>query len=257
MQTVSFDPGTALAVLPDQPHESLTDKYMFLDTRKVVGDMRDLGFEVTGFRRPRTRTANGLFGLHEVQFQKPDHAAVNGAEGPRIVFMNSYDGSRRAQFAAGLIRYICLNGMIIGADDQMRFLHLGNYEEELMAQMKAMAEKLDRTFGDLERHRQVTLDEDVYLDMAAKAVELRFPAGDDRPEVDPSMFLLPRRMGDVGEDLWTRWNVLQENIMRGGVPVVSAASGEVRLSQPVNNIVRSHEINRGLWGILDTFAEAA
>lgn len=255
-----FNIETALATLPTAQHPTkVTDKYMFLDTRRVVQDMRDLGYEATGFRRAKGRTVDAEYGLHEVEFMKPEHIKARDFrhEAPRVLFMNSYDGSRKARFAAGLIRFACLNGMITGdLLANLTFLHMGDYEEELMKQMKSIAEETPKVFDRIDKYRSLVLDDEVYIDMADQALQLRYPKEEERPIVDPAALTMPRRREDHGADLYTAFNVLQENIIRGGVPG-QLPDGRGRVMQPVHHIERSNTLNRDLWKLLETTAELA
>lgn len=272
MQTFNIE--AALADLPLAQHpDKVTDKYMFLDTRRVVNDMQDLGYQATGFRRAKGRTVDAAFGLHEVEFMRPqDVPGIDTArnfggagheirsfshEAPRILFMNSYDGSRKARFAAGIIRFACLNGMITGdLLANLTFLHMGEYEEALMAQMKSIAEETPKVFNKIDAYRSINLDDDVYLDMADQALQLRYPKEEDRLIVDRAALIMPRRREDHAGDLYTTFNVLQENIIRGGVPGL-LPDGRSRVMQPVRHIERSNTINRELWNLLETTAELA
>lgn len=245
-----------IALLPSGPNQNkITEKYMFLDTRRVVEDMKDLGYEATGFRRAKGRTVDSAFGLHEVEFMQPNLKAINGHEAPRVLFMNSYDGSRKARFAAGIIRFACLNGMITGdLFANLTFLHMGDYEEGLMAQMKMIAEQTPKVFDKIEAYRSTKLNDEIYLEMAREALELRYPNETDRLNIEPSALIMPRRQADHSADLYTTFNVLQENIIRGGVPGINS-KGQRRLSQPVTHIEKSNTLNRDLWNLMERKAE--
>lgn len=246
---------STLATLPATRHpEKTSDKYMFLDTRRVVDDMKDLGYEVTGFDRANGRTAGAPYGLHQVRFQNPAHQNLSRHEAPTVLFVNSYDGTRRARFVAGLIRFACLNGMITGnLTDDHSFLHMGDYEEALMARMRGIAEETHRTFTKIEDYRDAYIEKALLIEMAAEALAIRF--GDDTTlTIDPRSLLMPRRAEDLAPDLYTQWNVVQENILRGGVPGLNK-DGDIRLSRPVNQIEKSNRINSELWGLLERTGE--
>ncbi len=254
-----FDIEAALATLPlaQHPTKVTEEKYMFLDTRRVVQDMQDLGYEVTGFRRANGRTVDAAYGLHEVEFMQPNRSTQFKHEAPRVLFMNSYDGSRKARFAAGLIRFACLNGMILGdMFANLTILHMGNYEDELLAQMKTIAEETPRVFEKIEAYRDIKLDDGLYLEMADQAMELRYPKKEERLIVDRTALLMPRRREDHAPDLYTTFSVLQESIIRGGVPG-RLPDGRTRIMQPIRHIERSNEINRELWNLLEATAELA
>lgn len=252
------DTKTLLDNLPSAPSPKVSDKYMFVDTRRVVEDMRDLGFEVANFRRPKYRTKDGAFGLHEVDFRLPADIKKGDGEASRVLFLNTYDGSRRAQIVSGIIRFICTNGLICGDIQQNeKFLHLGNYEDELLTQIKTSGENAARTFGKIDQYKTITLSKSEYRDLSIKAKELRFPAAEQKEgkglDVDPSYLLMPRRPQDKFKDLWTTWNVLQENLLRGGIPGRDVR-GNVRVTRPLSQIQKSNDLNRGLWNLLEEYA---
>jgi hypothetical protein len=248
----------SFANLPAGPHPTaVTDKYMFIDTRKVVEDMKDLGYEVADFRRPATRTAGGAYGHHAVDFRRSDDIAKPSDITPRIVFVNSYDGSKRAAFMAGVFRLVCLNGLVVGdVLETHKFLHLGDYADELLEHVKTMAANTGRVFDRIEDYRSVKLDAETAWAFAKEAAALRWQDEEVRPDVDPKNLLMVRRNEDLSNDLWTKFNVVQENLIRGGVPLVNK-KGQARLAAPVRNIDRSNELNRQLWNLADRYAEAA
>lgn len=246
----------SLELLPAAPSPDLSDRYMFIDTRRVINDMRDLGFEVAAFRRPKYRTRAGAFSLHEVDFRRPEDMVPGKAEGPRVVFMNSYDGSRRAQIVSGIIRFICSNGLIAGdIMENQKFLHLGDYEEQLLEQIKASGDTAAKAFANIDRFKQIQVSDKAALELAKKARSLRY---DEKVtlDVDPLTLIQPRRREDNRKDLWTRWNVLQENLLKGGIPGKDT-SGNIRVTRPLAQIQKSNDLNRNLWTLLEEFAEAA
>ena len=247
---------TRLDLLPEAPSPELSDRYMFIDTRRVVNDMRDLGFEVAAFRRPKFRTREGAFGLHEVDFRRPQDLAKHDGEAPRVVFLNSYDGSRRAQIVSGLIRFICSNGLILGdIQENQKFLHLGDYEEQLLEQIKASGENAQRAFAGIDRFKQTIITDRQATQLAEAAKVLRF--GDEPGlDVDAATLIQPRRREDTRKDLWTRWNVLQENLLKGGIPGRDTL-GNIRTTRPLAQIQKSNDLNRSLWSLMEDFAAAA
>lgn len=250
-----YDPKSFLEMLPSAPSPVTTDKYRFLDTRKVVENMHDLGYEVFGARKSNTRTRNGVFGMHEVDFRRPQDLGLKDfvKEMPRVLFINSYDGTKRAQFMAGLIRFACSNGMLVGSHlSNEKFLHQGDEIDGLLDSLASVVKRTDEVFDQIEDYRTKTLDQEIYLDLAARAAALRF---EETVKVEPLTLIQPRRKDDTPRDLYTVFNVVQENILRGGVPIINE-KGQSRLSSPVNNIDRSNRLNQELWGLLEEFAEA-
>lgn len=247
---------SSVELLPAAPSPDLSNKYMFIDTRQVVEDMRDLGFEVAGFRRPKYRTRAGAFGLHEVDFRRPEDMKRGTGEAPRVIFLNSYDGSRRAQIVSGVIRFICTNGLISGDIlEQQKFLHLGDYEEQLVNQIKASGETAMKVFDRIEAFKNIRIDDRQATDLAKRAAALRFNAK-AMLDLDPAMLIQPRRRQDTRQDLWTRWNVLQENLLKGGIPGRDTL-GNIRVTRPLAQIQKSNDLNTALWDLMEDVAAAA
>lgn len=254
MQTIK----TTLTQLPSAPSPRVTEKYSFLDTRKVVEDMMDLGFEVAEVTRPKFRTKDGAFGIHQVDLRRTKDVQSNRPEIPRVLFVNSYDGSRKAQFISGVIRFACLNGLVIGDNiENQKFVHLGeDRQATILEYVQSMTETFDRTWTKIEDYQGIKLDDQIYLEMAREALAIRYPEEETRLDIDPAMLIMPRRIEDNKADLYTTWNVLQENLMRGGVPG-RTKDGEVRRSSPVSHIERSNKLNKELWNLMDHYAELA
>lgn len=236
--------------------ETTTNKYVFIDTRQVVQDMLDLGYEVADFRRPKARTRAGQYSVHEVDFRRPQDMKKKASEAPRVLFINSCDGSKRAQFIAGLIRFACSNGLVIGDLIQhQKFLHIGEYAKSMMDSLKTIAADTAKAFDAIDKYGSINPTRETLHRMAEEAMKLRFPEEEHRPIADLDDLYQIRREEDLRPDLWTKWNVLQENILKGGVPMKND-SGQVRLSGPVGNIERSNSLNGELWNLLDEFATA-
>jgi hypothetical protein len=247
---------TTIEGLPPAPSPDMSHRYLFVDTKKVVDDMADLGFTVAGFRRPRYRTEAGAFGLHEVDFRRPQDVNKADDEAPRVLFLNTYDGSRKAQLVSGVIRFICMNGMLAGTVLQNnKFIHLQDYESQLLDGIKAAGEVASKVFDRIETFKSTKLDRPTLIKMAAEARALRFSEDEDL-DVQPQHLLMPRRREDAKQDLWTAWNVLQENLLKGGVPGRDKG-GKVRTIRPLNQIQKSNDLNRGLWDLLEKYGAAA
>lgn len=248
------DPTQIREILPEVPYEELSERYHFIDTNKVIADMEDLGLRVHEFKFPAYRTQRGKFGLHEVDFRRKEDFGKDKSEIERILFLNSYDGSRRAQVISGVFRLVCYNGLIAGNTyANEKFLHVGSYEADLVGQIKEISSKSAQMFDDIESYKTIQLDNAAALRMARIALEIREPA-EGKYAVDPAIALMPRRIEDNKKDLWTRWNVLQENLLKGGLPSLDAG-GNVRYTREVKQITKTHRINRELWNLLEETAE--
>ena len=71
----------------------------------------------------------------------------------------------------------------------------------------------------------------------------------------PADVLAPRRGADRSPDLWTTANVVQENVIKGGLRGVSATTGRGRKTRAVASVAEDVRLNRALWTLTERMAE--
>ena len=89
------------------------------------------------------------------------------------------------------------------------------------------------------------------------AHQLVYDDPEDAP-IRPENLLCERRYDDKGNDLWTTFNVVQENIMKGGIAGSKrGANGRVRRvkTRPVKSIERDVKLNKALWVLTEEMAK--
>jgi hypothetical protein len=80
----------------------------------------------------------------------------------------------------------------------------------------------------------------------------------EKAPVLPEQLLSERRYDDKGNDLWTTFNVVQENIMRGGLKGMKRDNGgrlRRATTRPVKAIDRNIQLNKALWYLTEKMAE--
>ena len=85
-------------------------------------------------------------------------------------------------------------------------------------------------------------------DFFADAAKLRWESPDDGLILDVAT---PRRVEDKKTDLWTTFNVAQENLLRGGFRNGSTN----RMVRPISNIQKDVNLNTQLWDLASTYSE--
>lgn len=233
-------PASALA---DSPAPSVSSRYVHVNTREVVQLMEQEGFYVAAARSTAPRRRDPAFGRHSVEFRHPDAKEVNGVT-PRVLFVNSHDGSTAATAMAGLYRFVCSNGLVIGRSiEEARQRHAGDAAYELMKRMRALAKNSEATFTSIERWSRKQLTTPQRHEFARFAAQLRWG---DAAHFEPEELLRLRRADDDRGDLWSTFNRLQENTVRGGLLGLSR-SGRQATSRPLTDIQRDLAYNADLW----------
>ncbi|MEK1925051.1 MAG: hypothetical protein AAAB11_06335 [Rhizobium giardinii] len=69
--------------------------------------------------------------------------------------------------------------------------------------------------------------------------------------------MIPRRQSDTGRDLWSTFNVIQENAVRGGLTARNAKTRRRSTIREIGGIDQSVKVNKGLWQMADWLSRHA
>jgi Domain of unknown function (DUF932) len=128
-----------------------------------------------------------------------------------------------------------------------RVAHRGQVIDQIIQAALQMCERFDDLGTLVERMERNVLGEEQRVRFAERGLALRYPdllqAG-----MQPSQLLIPRRPEDVGNDVWRTYNVVQENLLRGGLTRRSA-NGRLTRTRRISSIREDVRLNAGLWGL--------
>ncbi len=141
----------------------------------------------------------------------------------------------------------CTNGLVVsmGVFPAWRVTHRGDVLRYVVCAAYRISERFDALAAGVERMERTVLDAGERLAFAAQALALRFPK-DVHAGLEPSQLLVPRRQEDVGNDLWRTFNVVQENVLRGGLSRRSATNRLTR-TRRITAIAEDIRLNSALW----------
>lgn len=232
----------APALFATTAHPRMTDRYSFTNTYDILLHMHNKGFKVSSVQGGETLYKKVMVRLRPTALANSDYA-------PELVLLDSHDGSSRLKMFLGFIRFVCMNGCIAGDMLYARsYVHLApDLMEQIMLELDDVGEHIDTLIQRIDRMKQheTTLAERIVL--ADTAVKQRF--GDDKSGsfvADMRQRMLQiRRNVDNDNSLYCVMNVIQENIMRGGMMYES--NHRVRRMSSIRNVDRSVNINQALW----------
>lgn len=237
-------PAPALA---QHPAPTVSSRYQFVSTAEIISRCAEEGWQVASATRSDPRKRNSAFAKHMIDFRHPDLAPIHGAV-PRIILTNSHDGSGSARFMSGVFRFVCSNGLVIGNTiESATVRHTGDAAADLIHRMQQLARNTQTIYTQIERWSRKDLTKSQRQDFARFAAQLRWG---DANRFAPEELLQVRRAEDDRGDLWTTFNRLQENTVRGGLEGLSR-SGRAATSRPLSDITRSVEYNAQLWDLAE------
>ena len=238
------------------PH-STSEKYSFIPTYQVLEVFADHGWHpVKAVQARVVKEENQGYQRHMVRLRNEQFSAdlVNvGDTLPEIALVNSHGGASSFQVYMALLEKVCSNGLIVdrGSFDHYRIAHTGytaaKVEEAISGIVRHFPEILTRR----EEFQRVALTESERRAFAQAAIELRFDG--EKFQVNPAELVRVRHHGQRAPNLWNTFNVVQENLIRGGVQQRRRDGRQFR-SREVSSISENVRLNRALWKLTEEMA---
>ncbi len=237
--------AVAPSIFAEAAHESRSARYTYIPTIDVLNGLRKHGFQP--FMCAQTRVRKEGKREHTKHMLRLRHAdQIEAGEANEIVLLNSHDGTSSYQMLAGMFRFVCSNGMVAGeVESDIRVRHNGDVVGEVIEGAFKVLDSFETIEGQRDNMRALTLNEGEQAAFARAALSLKYE-GEEPAPITESQILRPRRMDDVKDDMWTTFNRVQENMIRGGLSARSK-NGRRVLTRPVEGIDQNVKLNRALW----------
>lgn len=248
----------APAVFSNEKWGALSNQYKFFSTKKIVDEMRANGFAVVDAQQSNTSIKERETKVkHLLRFAKRedlnDRKHVVGDETPEIVLTNAHDGRASWQLRAGIFRLVCTNGMIVQSENfgALNVRHVGHSYEDVIEESLKIANNMPMVRERIAQMKSINLSEMKRREMANDAAKL---LGKNVLLFDSTELLNPRRNEPQANSLWTTFNIIQENLIRGGVQLSAKDRfGSRRLTRGIKSIDRDISINSKLWSLAESF----
>lgn len=234
------------AAIDGVKYAKLSPSYDLISTERVVSLMADEGFVPTAANHLKPRKRDPRVVRHFVRMRHESHLREINGSVPEILIINSNDGSSSLRIEAGLFRTICANGLIVKSSSigSTRIRHIDVTAERVIEganyvihQAREAARRIDSF-----RARVLTKDEVFRFATGASAIW-----GD---RVPPRALLEARRTEDQGNELWSVFNRVQENLIKGGITGRSA-TGRATRTHGIRAMDNSIKVNTKLWELAE------
>lgn len=258
----------APSVFAGEAHESRSERFRPIPTIKVVEALSKEGFVVVSAQQNNAREDKRNYTKHLLRLRHVDDLA-NGNNKSRqhdthgeIVLRNANDGTASYELMAGAYRLLCSNGMVGWSPlfESVKVRHSGNLETVARSVIEGTYTVVDETNHLLSKRDQwssITLGDDARLALAEAAHVVKFGDKDGNTDtpITPRQLLTVRRSGDAGKDLWTTFNVIQENCIKGGLRAYNQNTQRRMSTRDVKSLDVDVKMNRALWKLTDFFAD--
>jgi hypothetical protein len=240
----------APSIFANAKHNSRSERYTYIPTIDVLRGLAREGFVpfmvAQGLSRIEGKTD---YTKHMIRHRHGRQGSVL-PEANEIILINSHDGASSYQMLAGVLRFVCCNGLVVGqiAND-IRIPHKGNIQHQVIDGAFKVLEGFRAVDDSVQAMKALALEPEEQQAFATAALALRFG---DRTEGQPpapvgaAQLNEPRRVEDTGANLWSTFQRVQENALRGGLPG-RTVQGRRMHTREVASIDRGVGLNRALW----------
>ena len=233
--------------------QKTSERYGFIPTIEVVRGLRKNGFVPVMAGQSNSRLEHKKHFCKHIMRFRHESALMNKDLTPEIVLVNSHDRSTSYQLRAGIYRTVCANGMIVGDEVFCRRIkHSGYVIDRVVEAANDLIEIVPMSVRKAEDWKEIILLPEHKEAFSEAAATLKWQ--EDNLPVDPRKLLVPKRIQDEKDDLWTTFNVVQENIIRGGIRYRNE-NGQRNRTREVQSVGENVRLNTALWMLTEKMAE--
>ena len=222
--------AAAPSIFAEGKHASRSERYTYIPTIDVLRGLRKEGFEPFMVAQGASRVeGKAEFTKHMIRMRHAGQVQTR-PEANEIILINSHDGASSYQMLAGMFRFVCCNGLVVGeVVEDIRIPHKGDIQNDVIEGEFRVLDDFEAVDASTEGMKALTLDVHEERAFATAALALRYgerAEGQPPAPITVEQLVEARRPEDLGRSLWTSFQRVQENAMRGGQPGRSTQGAE-------------------------------
>ena len=193
--------------------QSIDSKPVMVESLDAVREFQRQGWNIAGAYEQRN-AKNRKVGSHFIRMEHPDFNIKNSKGQTEAVatmnISNSCTGAKPMELDLGAYRQVCSNGLIAHtsySNEKVPHSEKGQYSlQEILCDLGIRTQGVMEEFNKL---KETQLTPAQAMNLATQAAEARFGKGH---RIDVSQLLNTVREEDKGDDVWTVFNRIQENL---------------------------------------------
>jgi hypothetical protein len=246
--------AVAPSVFSQTHREGLSARYKHISTWDVMKGLEQVGFYPVKAIETRKRSERE-HARHMVRFRKEGEYGQGGMV-PEIVLINSHDGLSTYQIKAGIYRVICTNGLIVGDTLlEHKIKHQGNIVDKVISSSNYIIEVMPQVLEKAKSWESKMLTQKQKEIFGGTALRLKWDTKQlEDSNITHEAVLKTRREMDKSDDLWTTFNVIQENLIRGGIPYYNHVDNTRNTTREIRSVTENNRLNTQLWNLAEHMA---
>ena len=257
------------AIFAESEKDTLSDKYLYIPTYKLIECLTREGFSIIGAKQSGSRMGNNRDHAKHVVYLTHNSFSGNnlkvGEEMPMLALTNSHNGLSSFGIDTAFFRLACSNGLLMPTNslNSARIVHKIGMQDDVINAAYRVVSEFPKQIAQIDNMKGINLSQDERHLLAETATRLVFDESQINlnkslgRDIAPKL-LTVRRHADQKHDLWTAFNVIQENVIKGGISVVTEnerGAWSWTRTRGVNAIDRDAKLNKELMSLAQRFAE--
>lgn len=241
----------APSIFATKAHEKVSAKYQFIPTHEILDGLRSEGWLPVKVQESRVNGEGPKgFQKHAITLRRDLKALNVGDAVIQCLLINSHDRSSGYQVHGGIYVLACSNGLMIseGSFERISIRHMGHTASDVIDATYRIVAEAPAIGAKVKEMKGTQLNEKAQLQLAGEALLLKYP---ENAPIRAEQLLQAHRYADNKSDLWSVFNRVQENMIRGGVRGFTAKGRRMK-TREVTAIGANVSLNKALWALAES-----
>lgn len=223
-----------------------SNKFGFISSENLVSRLENQGLKLSSVVESKIRKDKEIRQGYQKHVLRFDTGLSNAHGNLQLLAINSHEGSSALTFRMGFFRLVCSNGLIIGSDliPQIKVRHTQNGLLKLDDSIDELMEWKTVAMDNIDKMSNKKLSRDEFEQLVNASARIRM--GEKYSDKIVPLFEA-KRYEDKKEDLFTAFNVIQENIMRTGFYAHNKETNITCKIRAIRGVNASIELNTALY----------
>ena len=235
-------------------HASRSERYTYIPTIEVLRGLGREGFQPFMVAQGTSRVEGKMaYTKHMIRMRHAGQVTARD-EANEIILINSHDGASSYQMLAGVFRFVCCNGLVVGSvSNDIRIPHKGDIQGDVIEGAFRVLDDFEVVDASADAMKAIALQPEEQRAFGTAALALRYGEtahGQARAPITVDQVIDARRAEDEGSSLWMTFQRVQENVTQGGLRGRTATGRRMR-TRAVASIDRGVSLNRALWTLAE------
>jgi len=223
-----------------------SNKFGFISSANLVQTLENKGLklaDVVESKIKKDKEKRLGYQKHVIRF----NTGISNTHGNlQLLAINSHEGSSALTFRLGFFRLVCSNGLIIGSDliPQVKVRHTSNGLLKLDNAIDEVMEYQTAAKESMERMIDTKVDLETFEKLKREALKIRL--GEKYSDNIVPLFEV-KRWEDNKEDLFSVFNVIQENVIRTGFYALNKETNAATKIRAIKGMESNVILNNALF----------